>query len=291
MASASRVDELRRRLRQIVAWTLSTWEQAPDAAAAPAKVRVAMWRLAAQVDGPDTALLSASERVVRASMPSVALARPWTTELLRIDIIGLNSLTRQLRRSPVAIEVLQICQDLRESPSVDDVMSEFHGTRLLAALAVVEDATCAIEGYRALPPFPHVDEAYLAKYGLLQALQLGFDAAEGVARVFGANLRADQMPGGKVVKITRTVVAGHPLGGSMRGDAWEHFHDRGSVHDKSVMRIMSFHSHDTERWVGQTQLTAQLMDDGLRAIRDLLRRCLEISAANPPSRPTASTDE
>ena len=54
---------------------------------------------------------------------------------------------------------------------------------------------------------------------------------------------ADRAAGGRVLKITRTVVAGHPLGGSYRGRASEHFHDRGSAHDKSLLKIMSFDCH------------------------------------------------
>ncbi len=119
-----------------------------------------------------------------------------------------------------------------------------------------------------------MDEAYLAKYGLLQALQLGFDAAEAVGAVLGLRLRADRVAGGKVVKITRTVVAGHPLGGSYRGRAWEHFHDRGSAHDKSVLKIMSFDSRDSTNWIGQAHQTIRLMDDGLAVMRDLLTRIL-----------------
>jgi len=112
---------------------------------------------------------------------------------------------------------------------------------------VIEDATFAVEGFRALAPFSYVDEAYLAKYGVLQALQLGFDASEAVGEPLGLRLRADRSSGGEVVKITRTVVAGHPLGGSYRGRAWEHFHDRGSANDKSVLKIMSFDRHDPAR--------------------------------------------
>ena len=54
----------------------------------------------------------------------------------------------------------------------------------MAALMVVEDAIGAIEGYADAAPF-NFDEAYLAKCGLLQGLQVGFDGAESVATVLG----------------------------------------------------------------------------------------------------------
>ena len=271
---STRQDDLRRQLRKASAATLRYWDEALNASTAPVAIRSAMANLATKIDSSDAALLRAAERLVRAATPSIEAERPWTTEALRTLVPGLNSLTRQLRHSPLALEVLQLCRDISEGVAATNDIDKSGQTRLLAALMVIEDATCAVEGYRALPRFRHVDEAYLAKYGLLQALQIGFDAAERVGKVLGTRLRADAVAGGKEVKITRTVVAGHPLGGSMQGQAWEHFHDRGSAHDKSVMKIMSFASADSEDWTGQTQLTDQLMDDGLAVIRDLLRRSL-----------------
>jgi hypothetical protein len=258
----ARLTELRAKLRESVGAIISYWEQAPRATTAPVVVRDAIANLAARVDASDAALLRAVERLVRAAMSSVEDERQWTTEPLRALIRFLNVLTRQL------------CRDIRESEAAVNTIDHSSQTRLLAALMVIEDATCAVEGYRALPPFRHVDEAYLAKYGLLQALQLGFDAAEDVGKVLGIRLRADAGERGKVVKMTRNVVAGHPVGGSMQGRAWEHFHDRASVHDKAVMKIMSFASGDSDHWTGQTQLTAQIISDGLTIIGDLLRRSI-----------------
>jgi hypothetical protein len=270
----ARLTELRAKLRESVGAIISYWEQAPRATTAPVVVRDAIANLAARVDASDAALLRAVERLVRAAMSSVEDERQWTTEPLRALIRFLNVLTRQLRHSPAALDVLQLCRDIRESEAAVNTIDHSSQTRLLAALMVIEDATCAVEGYRALPPFRHVDEAYLAKYGLLQALQLGFDAAEDVGKVLGIRLRADAGERGKVVKMTRNVVAGHPVGGSMQGRAWEHFHDRASVHDKAVMKIMSFASGDSDHWTGQTQLTAQIISDGLTIIGDLLRRSI-----------------
>ena len=140
---------------------------------------------------------------------------------------------------------------------------------------VVEDAVSAIEGYAALPPFAHVDEAYLAKYGLLQALQVGFDGAEAVARVLGVRLRADGAAQGKDVKVARNIVAGHPIGGTMQGQSWHHFHDRATAHDKAVIRVMSFPRDDPENWTGQTIQTDELVTDGISVIVKVLRRALD----------------
>jgi hypothetical protein len=155
-----------------------------------------------------------------------------------------------LHYSPVAHENLDLCDQMRRAPNVVADLDENQRNQLLSALMVVEDATCAIEGYRSLPQFGHVDEAYLAKYGLMQALQLGFDAAVSVGRVLGTEQRAD---------TTR------------EGQSWQHYHDRASAHDKSVIKIMSFASRDATEWTGLTQSTVKLMDDGLVVIRDLLR--------------------
>ena len=157
-----------------------------------------------------------------------------------------------------------------------------HPNELLAALMVVEDATYAIEGYKAVAPFAHVDEGYLAKYGLLQALQVGFDGAEAVGEALGVELRADRQSGGKSVKVTRNIVAGHPIGGNMEGESWHHFHDRATAHDDSVIRVMSFSRKDPGHWTGQTILTSELIADGLDIMAELLRRSLRSYIAQSP---------
>jgi hypothetical protein len=151
----------------------------------------------------------------------------------------------------------------------------------MAALMVVEDAANAIAGYADLPPFDHVDEAYLAKYGLLQALQVGFDGAEAVAKCLGSRIRSDSIAGGKTVKIARNIVAGHPIGGNMAGESWHHFHDRGSAHENAVIRVMSFSRTDPERWTGQTLATDELVTDGLGTIAEVLRRSLSECQKRP----------
>jgi hypothetical protein len=88
-------------------------------------------------------------------------------------------------------------------------------------------------------------------------------------------LRADRVAGGKVIKITRTLVASHPLAGSYQGRPWEHFHDRGTAHEKSVLKVMSFDSHDPTNWTGQTRETIRLMNDALVVIRKLLSQILQ----------------
>jgi hypothetical protein len=263
--------DLRSKIRQAAKAVLSYWNDAPNTSVAPAKVRSAITRLSVVLDSSDGPLLRAAERLVRAAMPSIDLERSWTTEPLRALIRYLLTLSRQLHYSPVAHENLDLCDQMRRAPNVVADLDENQRNQLLSALMVVEDATCAIEGYRSLPQFGHVDEAYLAKYGLMQALQLGFDAAVSVGRVLGTEQRADTTREGKSIKITRTVVAGHPLGGNMQGQSWQHYHDRASAHDKSVIKIMSFASRDATEWTGLTQSTVKLMDDGLVVIRDLLR--------------------
>jgi hypothetical protein len=181
-----------------------------------------------------------------------------------------------VQRSEQAHEVMALCAQLYRMPR-PDALDPIQQNAIVAALMVIEDATCAVEGYRALAPFRHVDEAYLAKYGLLQALQLGFDAAESVGSVFGLRARADAAPGGKAVKITRNIVAGHPIGGSMDGRAWMHYLDRQTARDHAVIRVMSFSRDDPQHWTGQTQLVEQLIADGLAVIAFLLNGALEAS--------------
>jgi hypothetical protein len=122
-------------------------------------------------------------------------------------------------------------------------------------------------------PLTFVDEAYLAKYGLLQALQVAFDGAESAAKVLGVRLRADRK-GGKAAIVARNIVAGHPIGRNMDGESWHHFHDRATAHHKAIIRVMSFSRSDPERWTGQTLRTDELIKDGLHAINQILRDAL-----------------
>jgi hypothetical protein len=170
-----------------------------------------------EAPGSDT-LAVVIERFVAIAEPSLEPDCPWADAPVGIILRGLYFLARELRRTPEGQRPLVLCNAIRDAASTS---AQFDGepNELVAALMAVEDALSAIEGYFAFPPFAFVDEAYLAKYGLLQALQVGFDAAECVARVLGEKLRADKMPGGKVVLVARNIVAGHPIGGNMAGDA------------------------------------------------------------------------
>jgi hypothetical protein len=181
---------------------------------------------------------------------------------------------RRAAWSPLARDVFRQVDAVRQA---DAAAREDDGepvTELLAALMVVEDATMAVEGYAAAPPFLHADDAYLAKYGLLQAFQAGLDAAEVVGRCVGLRFDAWRA-GGKPALEARNIVAGHPVGGTMSGESWHHFHDRASAHDKVVIRVMSFSRSEPGRWTGQTILTQELMETGLRVMADLLHQCAQ----------------
>jgi hypothetical protein len=130
---------------------------------------------------------------------------------------GLFSAAKRYLRSPDAQEALSLCNDIREAVDDPDRL-DGHPNELVADLMVVEDAIGAIEGYADAAPFNFVDEAYLAKYGLLQALQVAFDGAESAAKVLGVRLRADRK-GGKAAIVARNIVAGHPIGGNMDGES------------------------------------------------------------------------
>jgi hypothetical protein len=227
-------------------------------------------------DASDDASLAAALRAfVDIAHPSLEHDRIWADTPLGVLLGGLFSRARQYLRSPDAQEALRLCNDIRAA--VDDP-DQWDSSELLAALMVVEDAVGAIEGYAAAAPFNFVDEAYLAKYGLLQALQVGFDGAESVAKVLGVRLRADRK-GGKAVIVARNIVAGHPIGGNMAGKSWHHFQDRATVHDKAIIRVMSFSRSDPEHWTGQTLRTDELIKDGLHAITHILRDALNEFAA------------
>jgi hypothetical protein len=220
----------------------------------------------------DASLATALRAFVDTASPSLEPERIWADAPLGVLLRGLFSVAKQYLRSTDAQEALSLCNDIRAA--VDDRgRLAGHPNELVAALMVVEDAIGAIEGYADAAPFNFVDEAYLAKYGLLQALQVAFDGAESAAKVLGVRLRADRK-GGKAAIVARNIVAGHPIGGNMDGQAWHHFHDRATAHDKAIIRVMSFSRSDPERWTGQTVRTGELIKDGLRAIKQILRDAL-----------------
>ena len=261
------VDQLPTYLDMLAQATIRVWESSPRDTA-PDHVRTAMASLS-EAGATLDPLARAADAVVTAALPTGDSKAVWCEHDLRVLIVALKSALRQLRYSEEAQGVLRLCEALSKAASTQP-LDGAAATRLVAGLMVTEDATCAVEGYRAHGCFDLVDEAYLAKFGLLQALQLGFDAAQRVCRELGVNSRADASKEGKSVKITRHIVAGHPLGGTMLGQSWHHFHDRSSAQDNEFIRIMSFLDDGT--WSGQSQSTGELIKNGLEVIRDLLQQ-------------------
>jgi hypothetical protein len=245
-------------------------DEAPSAATGDA--------VSAVKDASDDASLAAALRAfVNIAPSSLEPHRVWADTPVGVLLRGLFSRARQYLRSPDAQEALGLCNDIRAA--VDDP-DQWDSSEFLAALMVVEDAIGAIESYAEAAPFNFVDEAYLAKYGLLQALQVAFDGAESVAKVLGVRLRADRK-GGKAVIVARNIVAGHPIGGNMNGKSGHHCHDRATAHDKAIIRVMSFSRSDPGRWTGQTLRTEELINDGLHTIKRILRDALNSLATTP----------
>ncbi len=265
-------DDLVGRSRALADAILSYWPDDSETAAPPEHVRKA----AAEVrDASDDATLrQALERFVQGASAAASADQPWADAPVGALLRGLYSAGRQYLHSSDGKGVILLCNEIRADAATTGNLNN-HPNELMAALMVVEDAVSAIEGYAAVAPFAHVDEAYLAKHGLLQAVQIGFDGAQDVARALGVRLRADGTPGGKAVKIARNIIAGHPIGGNMQGESWHHFHDRSTAHDKAVIRVMSFSRADPERWTGQTLDTEALVTDAINVINELLRRALD----------------
>lgn len=264
-------DFLGSRAREIAGAILANWpEEIDDDVLSQEPVLAAVVQVQRAPD--ESTLRQALEAFVDDELGVAGASEPASTPA-EILLRGLYSIGRQFLRSADTQNVLGLCNDVRSAVEEKGHLSS-HPNELMAALMVVEDAVNAIEGYAALPPFQHVDEAYLAKYGLLQALQVGFDAVEAVARCLGTKVRADAVAGGKTVKVARNIVAGHPIGGTMAGESWHHFHDRSTAHDKAVIRVMSFSRADPERWTGQTLATDELIADGVSVIATVLTRAL-----------------
>jgi len=265
-------DDLADRSRALADAILSYWPDDDGHEAPPQHVREAAANVRAAPD--EAALRQALERFIEAASDAASTDQPWSDAPVGALLRGLYSAGRQYLHSAAGKDVLLLCNEIRAAVESTGNLAS-HPNELMAALMVVEDAVSAIEGYAAMAPFAHVDEAYLAKYGLLQAVQVGFDGAEDVARVLGVRLRADGISGGRAVKIARNIVAGHPIGGNMQGESWHHFHDRATAHDKTVIRVMSFSRADPERWTGQTLQTEVLVTDAITVIAELLRRALD----------------
>jgi hypothetical protein len=262
-------DELPAYLEKLLQAALGSWQGKPRNSAPPA-VRSAMDRLAAPSKSLDVQIQIA-DHVVAAALTPCQRRDEWSDPELTAIVTGLNSVLRQLRHSFAAQEVFRLCRTISQAASVKP-LGDAEAARLVAALMVVEDATSALESYRAVTSFDHVDDAYLAKFALLQALQLGFDAAQNTCAAVGIKARADATAEGKSIKITRHIVAGHPLGGTMGGKNWLHFHDRSSAHDKDTIRVMSFLDSDPSTWTGQSQSARELIDNGLQVLLGLLQQ-------------------
>ena len=261
-------------LRAMVAAALRFWEAAPDRSTASKRVQTTMGSLPSVLAGPDTEVIKAARRLVSAAGPGVRAGRPWVTEPLRALINGMVSAVNKLERSPSAQRILDLCLELRQIRGAlgEPADGSPEHLRALAGLMVLEDSVSAIEGYRTARRFVSVDEAYLAKYGLLQAMQLAFDSMQAVAGALGVRLRPDRLPGGKVVLVTRNLVTGHPVGGTYRGSPHQNFHDRASAHDPAVIRVMSFQRDDLKEWSGQTLLTADLIANAYTVVTEGLER-------------------
>jgi hypothetical protein len=270
-------------LRAMAEAALRYWEEAPEHSTASKRVQIVMGILPSALAGPDAEVIKAARRLAAAAYPGLRAGKPWVTEPLRALVNGMLSALNKLDRSPSAQRILDLCDELRQlwaalgNPPDGSPMH----LRALAGLMVLEDSVSAIEGYRAAKRFGSVDEAYLAKYGLLQAMQLAFDSMQAVAGALGLKLRPDRLPGGKVVLVTRNLVAGHPVGGTYRGSPHQHFHDRASVHDPGVIKVMSFQRDDPQEWSGQTQPTADLIANAYTVVTEGLERaCDHLRAAH-----------
>ena len=260
--------ELGDKAKDVAKAILNYWPSSDEAPPAVTGDAVSAVKDASDDASLATALRAFVDIASRALEPDIIWADTPVGVLLR----GLFSMAKQYLRSTDAQEALGLCNDIRAAVDDPDRLAG-HPNELVAALMVVEDAIGAIEGYADAAPFNFVDEAYLAKYGLLQALQVAFDGAESAAKVLGVRLRADRK-GGKAAIVARNIVAGHPIGGNMEGESWHHFHDRATAHDKTIIRVMSFSRSDPERWTGQTLRTEELIKDGLHAIKQILRDAL-----------------
>ncbi len=193
-----------------------------------------------------------------------------------------------LDRSPSSHRVLGLCEEIRRlwAGCGQPAEGSPEHLRALAGLMVLEDSVSAIEGYRILGRFRSVDQAYLTKYGLLQAMQLAFDSVQAVAGAFGLKLRPDRLAGGKAVLITRNLVAGHPVGGTYRSLPHQRFHDRASAQDPAVIKLMSFQSNSPKEWNGQTLLTIELITSAYSVVTQELEHTRDhLQAAVLPQMP------
>jgi hypothetical protein len=141
------------------------------------------------------------------------------------------------------------------------------------------DSQYAIDSYSELKQFRDFREAYLMKFGLLQALHNQLKSVEEIASSVNRPRKLDRLDGVASILVTRHIVAGHPLRSNVDGTVWRHFHDRGSVHDPTVIRVMSFEAIHPENWTGRTVVVADLLRDQATAVESALSEVLGEFAA------------
>ena len=160
---------------------------------------------------------------------------------------------------------LSCWQDANSVPKEDP-----RHTQISACVYVTEETQSAIDSYRRTTAFSEDGEAFLKKYGLLQAVQLQLDAVSSLGSCLGCNLKMDKYDGVKVALNTRHTVAGHPIRSQTRGTKRHHFHDRISVMDPTVMRFMSFNAADPTEWRGETTTVDYLVNSVEAAVKSAL---------------------
>ncbi len=147
--------------------------------------------------------------------------------------------------------------------------------QFVAAHFVLVDSQYAIDSYSPLHEFRDFREGYLMKFGLLQALHNQLKSVEEIARSVGKPKKLDRLEGVASILVTRHMVAGHPLRSNVDGTIWRHFHDRGSVHDPAMIRIMSFEAGQPAHWTGRTVVVSDLLIDQAKAVEIALSGVLD----------------
>lgn len=143
------------------------------------------------------------------------------------------------------------------------------------------DSSFAVESYEGIESFTDFKQAYLMKTGLLQSLQNMVKCVDQVARSVSVPIRVGRLEGMANVLMTRHIVAGHPLGGKVRGQSWQHFQDRASVDNPKLIKVMSFNSKKPEEWTGKTIQVVDLIDLTHQGINQVLSNVKEDLEKNP----------
>ena len=151
--------------------------------------------------------------------------------------------------------------------------------QFVAAHFTLIDSQYAIDSYTEVKEFRDFREAYLMKIGLLQALHNQIKSVEEIGLSVNQPKKLDRLEGVASILVTRHIVAGHPLRSNVNGTVWRHFHDRGSVHDPTVIRVMSFQASEPENWTGRTVIVADLLRDQATAVERALGELLGEPAA------------